>query len=124
MRGINGDIYAGGNFSLFNNPGEYSVAIYDGISWGQIGVVTFDSNINTIAIGSNGYTYTGGTFQDGPGNYYVAFNYGLNWEKVAGYFNDEIRQSIKNKYKQYKSQTFILILLLEFIIFYVIILLF
>jgi hypothetical protein len=75
--GVNGSIYAGGNFtSMGGAPNTRGIAKWDGSSWSALGTGAQDGSVLAIAVSLDGSIYAGGTFTSIGG---VAANYIAKW---------------------------------------------
>ncbi|MBF9224277.1 T9SS type A sorting domain-containing protein [Hymenobacter ruricola] len=66
----NGDLYAGGSFSLANGIIANHVARWNGTAWSSLGVGPangIDASVNALAVAANGDVYAGGGFTQAGG---------------------------------------------------------
>ncbi|MBJ6108150.1 T9SS type A sorting domain-containing protein [Hymenobacter sp. BT523] len=84
----NGDLYAGGSFSLANGTIANHVARWNGTAWSSLGVGPangIDATVNALAVAANGDVYAGGGFTQAggaPANRVARWN-GTAWAPIG-----------------------------------------
>jgi hypothetical protein len=79
----NGDVYAGGSFTLAGGAAASNVAKWNGTAWSSLGTgaaIGVGGLVNALAVAGNGEVYVGGNFVQAGG---VVANHVANWNGTA-----------------------------------------